>query len=181
MAEKLTAGMSAPSFTFQSVWSTDRNVECYPESGKTFLFFLRYYGCTLCQLEIHNLVVNNNKFEEKGVKVFVVLQSDPQTIRSQTKESDIPFKIICDPEQSLYDLYHVEALKTQEEIVATPGLLAKVEEANNLKIEHGLYEGNELQLPAVFLVNNEKVIEFAHYGKDFGDIPKIDDLISLLG
>lgn len=176
----LEKGMTAPSFTFQTAWKSGLNLEQSLTGGKIALYFLRYYGCPLCQLEIHNLILDHHKFEEKGLHVFVVLQSAPETLRNEIKENEIPFAIICDPDQSLYELYDVRALNNESEIKPSPALLSKVEQAKALNIEHGLSEGNELQLPAVFIINSDKKIEYAYYGKDFGDLPKIDDVITSL-
>lgn len=35
-------------------------------------------NCSACQLEMHRLIQDYPKFEAKGAKVFVVLQSEPE-------------------------------------------------------------------------------------------------------
>jgi peroxiredoxin len=59
-------------------------------------------------------------------------------------------------------------------------LLKKIEQARSKGFKHGTYEGNELQLPATFLINSQKKIEFVYYGKDYADIPDHNELVALL-
>ena len=46
--------------------------------------------------------------------------------------------------------------------------------------KHGACEGNELQLPAAFVVDKERCISYAHYGKSAGDTPDVRSLAELL-
>jgi len=179
LAERLIVGMEAPDFNFNTPWRKDLNFYQFITGKSNFLFFLRYYGCTICQLEIHHLIKDYPKFAEKEAQVLVVLQSDPNLIKEEVKEKEIPFTIICNPSQSLYELYQVKpALGKPEQ--PSPGLLKKREEVRELGITHGAYEGNELQLPATFFINQEKMIEFAYYGSDNADIPAHDRLLALI-
>lgn len=45
---------------------------------------------------------------------------------------------------------------------------------------HGDYEGNELQLPAMFLVDENRKILYVHYATELADMPTIDDVLELL-
>ena len=45
---------------------------------------------------------------------------------------------------------------------------------------HGDYEGDELQLPALFIVNEKGVVEYANYAEDIMDMPKVDDVLNML-
>ena len=45
---------------------------------------------------------------------------------------------------------------------------------------HGDYEGNELQLPAMFIVDEDRKISYAHYAKELADMPEIDEVLNSL-
>ena len=53
-------------------------------------------------------------------------------------------------------------------------------EAYEVKFVHGEYEGNELQLPATFVVEPDLTITFAEYHKGNGGVPSPDELAELL-
>ena len=42
--------------------------------------------------------------------------------------------------------------------------------------KHGKFEGKETQLPAAFVVNAMKVINYAYYGKHVSDVPSPETL-----
>ena len=47
----------------------------------------------------------------------------------------------------------------------------------NLLIQHGDYEGDELQLPALLITDKDLKVTYVHYGNDITDMPIVDELI----
>ena len=101
---KLTAGQTMPDFTYDTPFVSGRTLTetVQKVEGKTALVFLRYYGCTLCQLDIRQFAREQEKITAGGGQMLVVLQSDPALVAGEMKEGDLPFDIICDPDQKLY-------------------------------------------------------------------------------
>ena len=56
----------------------------------------------------------------------------------------------------------------------------KADKCKAYGFEHGDYEGNELQLPAMFIVGKDGTVEFAHYAKGIVDMPVIDEVLAKL-
>jgi hypothetical protein len=113
---------------------------------------------------------------QKGGRVFIVLQSAPETLASLIKRDDFPFTIICDPQGKVFQLYGVEAGGIIKYLHPT-GLLAAIK-AISCGFKHGKFEGKETQLPAAFALNAEKVIKYVHYGEYISDIPPLAKMIS---
>ena len=107
---KLTVGATLPDFTFDTPFAQGRTMAqtAAAVSGKTALVFLRYYGCTLCQYDIHQFLVEHEKIAATGGQMLVVLQSDPGKIAAQQGPQALPFDIICDPEQKLYKQFDIQ-------------------------------------------------------------------------
>ncbi|MBW1849259.1 MAG: hypothetical protein JRJ27_19510, partial [Deltaproteobacteria bacterium] len=59
----------------------------------------------------------------------------------------------------------------------SPGIIKKALRAKKEGFKHGKSEGKELQLPAVFLVDTNKAVKYAYYGKNIGDIPDNQSLL----
>lgn len=175
---KLTAGQNMPDFTFHTAFEEGKTL--YGElSGKTFVWFLRYYGCTLCQVDLHALKTNYDKFTEKGARVIVVMQSAPSVIAAEIAQGDLPFEIVCDETMALYKRFEILPAKSKLGM-ASLAIVGKAKQAKELGFEHGAYEGDELQLPALFLLDREGKIEYAHYGKNVTDIPSIPEMLGML-
>ena len=149
------------------------------KADKTFLIFLRYCGCTICQLDIRAYRENYQKFLDKDAQILLVLQSAPATIAESITEEELRFEVACDPEGKLYDLYQVGAARSKLGL-ASIKTIRKIQAAKKLGLEHGAYEGNELQLPAVFLLDRGMNVVYAHRAKNAGDMPEIADLLAKL-
>ena len=50
-------------------------------------------------------------------------------------------------------------------------------EAGKMGFVHGRQEGQEMQLPAVFLLDGTGVILYAHYAKTIADLPTVDQIM----
>lgn len=157
--------------TYVTPWSSRRLSEAVDRP--TLLFFLRYYGCTICQLDLQNLKQEYETLTAAGGKAMVVLQSDPAGVAAQIGPDHYPFEIVCDPEQKLYRRYHVAPALSMEKM-ADKKVLMKIGAARQMGFTHGAYEGNELQLPAVFLVDPGLTVRKAHYGATPADLPTVE-------
>ena len=76
---KLTVGTQMPDFTFDTPFESGRTLAetAGKTAGKTALVFLRYYGCTLCQYDIHQFTAQYDKIAASGGHMLVVLHSEP--------------------------------------------------------------------------------------------------------
>lgn len=148
------------------------------KANRTALVFLRYYGCTLCQYDMHEIADNYQHILGGGAQLLVVLQSEPKKLVRQLAPDAFPFSIVCDPQQELYHRFEIMPARSKESMLDS-ATLRKIEKARQL-FSHGEYEGEELQLPAVFVFDGRLSISYVHYGKTAGDIPGTDELIALL-
>jgi peroxiredoxin len=178
---KLVVGEQMPDFEFVTPFEKGQFLLETAEKvkGKTAILFLRYYGCTLCQYDIHQFAVNYEKIRALDGQLLIVLQSDPDKLAAALHENDLPFAIICDPEQNLYHKFSIEAADSMVKL-GDVKTAAKVVKATSAGFKHGDYEGNELQLPALFLIDREGMIEYVHYGTAAGDIPDPDGLVKIM-
>lgn len=147
--------------------------------GKTAIAFLRYFGCTLCQYNLHDFLTHYDAIAQTGGQLMVVFQSDPALVAEQTKENPLPFDIICDKDQELYKLFEIGAAPSKKELFDDEGR-AFLEHIKANGFKHGAYEGNETQLPALFIVDSDMNLEHVHYGKLANDMPSALELAEML-
>ena len=108
---------------------------------------------------------------------MVVLQSTPEVIRGQTEQKEMPLTIVCDSAAEIFEQYGVKVGSIFRYL--TPSVIRKGLASKKLGYKHGKYEGREKQLPAVFLVDTDRIIRYVYYGKNVGDVPANSTLLTL--
>jgi len=175
MNSKLSIAKKAPDFRFKTPWENEINFYDALGNHPAVLIFLRYYGCPVCQMEMAKIKKEFDLAAKKGARVFVVLQSTPETIASLIKKDDFPFTIICDPKGQVFQIYGVEAGGIIK-YLHPAGLIAAIK-AVSRGFMHGKFEGKETQLPAAFAMTADKIIKYAHYGENISDMPSLASMI----
>lgn len=179
--ERYKAGDKFPDLTVRTAYKADRKVKDVLK-GRTVFWVLRYIGCPVCRLDVALISKHYNEFQEKGAQVFVVMQSDKEHIRGTIGEGEIPFEIICDEDMKFYETLMIKPAGSMEELAGNmqDKLREKGEMADRYGFEHGDYEGDEQQLPALFIVDEDGIITYAHYAKELIDMPDISEVLNLL-
>lgn len=82
----------------------------------------------------------------------------------------------------MYRQFEIEPAKSKLKLVGGGlfKLLKKMKQAKKFGFEHGAYEGNEEQLPAVVIVDENGVIKYSHYAKNIVDMPTVDEMVNML-
>ncbi|MBN2225081.1 MAG: AhpC/TSA family protein [Deltaproteobacteria bacterium] len=176
MTQKLTAGSAAPDFVFDTPWKKKIKLSDFTGKKTTVLMFLRYVGCPICQMKIAELKNKFDRFQKRGVDLLVVLQSTPANISAMISEKDMPFVIVCDPQERLFTLYGVKPGSIFGYV--TPTTIVRAIRATRKGFRHGKYEGNERQLPATFIIDKGRNLKYAYYGKNVADVPKTEKLLA---
>ncbi len=180
---KLVRGLAMPNFAYLNPYKEgEMQFSEFAKGKKTYVVFLRYFGCTVCRLDLHIYAQRIKEFTEKNAQLMVVLQSDPTVVAEEAPEGTFPFEIACDPTQAVYKEFEIEPAKNKLALVGS-GIfkaLKKKKAAKSFGFEHGKFEGNEEQLPAVVLVDENGNITYSHYAKNIADMPSVDDMLAKL-
>lgn len=178
---RLRPGDYMRDFSFRTPFGVTMTLREYGAGGRLLVVFLRYYGCTLCQYDLAGYAAGYGKITAAGGRLLVVLQSDPEMLAGELGTEDaFPFAIACDPGQELYREFGILPAAGKAKMVG-PGTLIKMTKAKACGLKHGRYEGEELQLPAAFIVEPDGVVSYAHYGKTVDDVPDAAELAMRLG
>ena len=180
---RINKGDTFPVFEFSTAYEDGLNSKEVLK-GKTIFWVLRYIGCTVCRYDVHLIAQRYDEFRQKGAQVFVVMQSDQEHIRRDLEATNtvLPFSIICDPKQEIYQLLDIKAAATKEEMVE--GVMDKLKEkggkAREAGFVHGDYEGNELQLPAMFIIGQDGIVQKAIYAETIMGLPNLNELLEMI-
>lgn len=183
---KLQVGNQMPNFTFNTAYETGKTVEvALKGKSKTIFWVLRYIGCTSCRYDVHMLAERYQEFLALDTQIYVVMQSEAAIVREDLKDSKLPFDIICDTDMEIYRSLEIMAAACKEDrMPVDPKEIAKLEEKKKKIKEagfvHGKYEGNEQQLPALFMVDPHSTVIYAHYAQNSIDMPSVEEMLAII-
>jgi len=167
---QLTKGQRAPSFVTNDIWGNTINL-AQIENKKILLSFFRYAECAVCQLRVSEIMREKSKFKDQNIEVIAIFQSPVESLKLNIADRiHFDFTVIADPERVLYDLYYVKPSWTK--MLKTMNLdgIKRVFESIKAGFKPGgKVEGKFHQIPADFVIDDNKTILVAKYGNNIVD------------
>ena len=182
----VSVGEKFPDLQFETyAGKTLRVSEVVAQKKHTLFWVMRFIGCRFCQYDLDELAKVYGSFEARDAQVFAVLQSSRNSITGLKGQMQVPFEVVCDTAHAFYKALDVRAAASKEARTPTePEDLRRFQDkqaavaACNYQRQTG--EGEAQQLPALFIVDSDGVIEYAHYGVHSIDIPSLGEMLRLL-
>ena len=166
----------APVFSKISFNDEKINLEDF-KGSKVWLAFFRYASCPLCNLRVNEMIRKYSELEKNGLKIITVFQSPLSSVLKHVGKQDLPFPLICDPEQELYQLYNV---KGSYGGFLSLDVMKKLAIASAKGFLPGKPDGPLNTIPADFLINEKGEIYEAYHGKDIGDHIPFESVFNFL-
>ena len=180
---RIKAGDKMPDIAFKTAYRDGLSVNKVLK-GKTIFWVLRYIGFTSCNFDVCLIAEDYERFIEKNAQVFVVMQSDRAHLQADLEKRPVPFEIISDEDFEFYNTLEIRPAKDKDELGGTPEERARFATKRAAIAERGLthgdYEGDELQLPAFFIVEEDGTVSYAHYATSIADMPTVEEALALL-
>jgi peroxiredoxin len=174
----LKAGDKAPVFQAQSAFGREVDLEGLLKEGPVVLIFLRFVGCPLSRMRLAGLAEDQARFQARGAKLLVVLESSAERVRKYISKRSMSGMFVPDPERRLFDLYQVRPGNLGQ--MFHPLTVAATVKATLKGHMHGAFEGNTLQLPADFVIGADGILKLARYGAHQADNATTDELLKVL-
>lgn len=182
----VSAGELFPDLSFETYSGGRRTVgDVVRRKKHTVFWVMRFIGCRFCQYDIDALAEDYARFTDRDTQVFAVLQSSRASITGLKGDFHVPFDIVCDTERAFYKALDVRAAATKEDRMPTDSdglarLKAKQQAVAARSYERQTGEGEAQQLPALFIVDSDRRITYAHYAVNSIDIPDFDEILRLV-
>lgn len=181
-----TKGDVFPNFRFKTYCGEEKSIgEVVKQKKYTVIWVMRFIGCRFCQYDLEQLKEEYGRFINKDTQVYVVLQSSRESINDLKGSLDIPFDVICDTEHHFYKTLSIGTTPTKEDRLpkdpeGLKHLHEKQEAVAKRNYERRTGEGEPQQLPALFILNRDRIIEYAHYAANSIDIPGFDEILEII-
>lgn len=173
----LSNGTKAPEFTLTNVEGKEVKLSDFL-GRKVLLSLFRDTSCPICNLRVHELMKHNDVFEDGNVQVISIFPSSVERIRKYTAKQEPSFELLANPDKDVYSTY---------EVMKSPGRLIKgvVRFGRMFKAYSKFFSLRSITtptiIPAEFIIDENGVIINAHYGSDFTDHMKMDEVSKYLG
>lgn len=179
---RLAKGQVIPTFSIRDI--EENMIETSTWKGKkTYLTMLRNTACPLCSFHVFRLLKMADQLKENNVQIVAFYESKKQVILSSPffkdqvlKEKKL--KVVSDTNRQIYKQLgaEIDSSKASLETLMKHGRMPVIEAAMKAGFNgNGIEEGtNADAIPADFLINEEGIIVYAHYGIDSGDNISLD-------
>jgi peroxiredoxin Q/BCP len=162
----LSKGEIAPDFTFTGVDGVPLQLSDL-RGRKVLLAFFRNAACAMCNLRVQHFIRRYDQWRRQGLEIVAVFESPEISMSQYVSRQEAPFPLIADPQANLYDLYDVEV--SEEKVQATMAdtntqkfVAEAAAEGFALTKEEG---SNFYRIPAEFLIDENGIVQDAHYGQ----------------
>ena len=180
---RVKAGEQMPDLTLCMYPGTEKKLSDF-RGEKVFLRVLRYIGCPTCRMDIHEMNMRSQEFADKNTRLMVVIQSDAEHVKADLERTDeaLHYDLVLDPEMKIYRELDITAAKDKDGLHGDDQekYLALREKVKAGGYVHGDFEGEELQLPALFLIGEDGTVLYSHYAVSIADMPGVDEMLQLL-
>ena len=169
---RIDKGMLSPVFSTIDINGEPVSLQQY-KGKRVLLAFMRHSGCPICNLRFHELLSKADSLEAKNMHIILVYESEVSQLQEYLGNRPVPFTIISDPTQKLYDLFRVEKSRWG----LARGLIF---EGGNEKTKQGksLFDKEPevdfsritlTRMTADFIISPSGYIDRAFYGRFYGD------------
>ncbi len=179
VVDRYEVGDVVDDVVFHTAWKQNVSMNEASKGKKKVLSFLRYYGCPTCKMDLDDYKKNIEAFTKANADVYCFLQSEPATLKEENvTETTYPFTVVLDPEQKLYQKFAVLPALVKEQLVTFKDM-PKLKASAATGYVHGKNEGNEYQLQAVLVLDENNKVIFAHYANSLADMPEAELIAKL--
>lgn len=174
------SGTKAPKGKITDINGNSYKLNSFAKDGKKILLsFMRPVWCPVCNQRTHELQENYARLKEKGYEVIVVYPSEAAVMKSYSKDLDLPFIVVADPEEKLYKQFGIE--KSKAKVLAFSKHeqgKRRMKKGKALRIKK--YEAKNKAhgpiIPADFVIDTEYKFLNIYYGEYLGDHIPVDTL-----
>lgn len=176
---RIAPSQAAPSFLTTDVNGLPVNLSNY-KGKKILLSFYRNVGCPVCNLRFHELQEQAQYFESKNLIVLAIYESTADNMKQYLDGEKFYATMVPNPDESLYHLYNIERSGGKMMKGMFRGAMGKMGKGKKLFKTKIKQDGNANRIGADFLIDENGIVEIAHYGKFVGDHLPLSDIKKLL-
>ncbi len=169
----LNVGDKAPDFTAQNQTNTKVNLSTVLKSSSVVLVFYRGEWCPYCNRQLKALEDSLSMIVAKGANVIAVSPEKNENLTKTIEKTKATFTIVSDENSTIMNAYKVGFELDSKTVEKYKGY------GLNL-IERNASNGNNLPVPAVYIINKEGKITYRYFDTDYKNRVSVKELLKNL-
>jgi peroxiredoxin len=156
----LSAGERAPTARLRRVNGELVDLKEMYREKPTMLVFYRGGWCPYCSVQLGHLAKAEAELVALGYQVLAISPDGPEALRESVEKPEFEYELLSDSEMTLAKAFGV-AFRVDDQTV---------EQYRGFGIDLGKASGRDhhlLPVPAVYIIDTEGVIRFAHWDADY--------------
>lgn len=179
---KLTKNIKVPNIVTTDATGEKINLQkMLKNNDRVLICFFRPVWCPICNKRTHELIERYEELKKNGVEVIAIYPSEAEVMAQYVKDANIPFPVISDPHEKIYEKYSIErSMQKMQVTMQNEHAMQEMKEGMEL-FEGKNYKTSEDEefktlINADFVVKNKRLLETAYYGEYVGDHYDLDGL-----
>lgn len=168
-SEPLAVGDQIPAVTLRDADGALVALDHLVAKQPSILIFYRGGWCPYCTKHLAELGAGYEQIAATGWQVVGISPEPPATVAESVASQDLPYRLLSDADASAIRAF---------------GVAFTVDEATRARYaEHGIDLGDHHQLPhpAVYLVDRDGVVRYAHHDPDYKQRLRLVQVLSAIG
>lgn len=121
---------------------------------------------------------SKSRFTDAGSRILLVGMGAVEETAAFKNKFDLSFPMVSDPDRELYDIFQIGFMSMKS--LFTPKMAMRTASALARGHGVGIPHGDIRQLSAVFIIETNGIISYAHYAKNSADHPSPEQLLEQL-
>jgi len=169
----IAVGQPAPVVTVRDLEGEELLLSSLWRDRRVLLFFYRGGWCPYCNFQIHQLAEAFSHFDERGVGLAAISVDRVQEATRTSALWEIPFPVLSDQDLAAHDAFRVRNEVDAETLERLRSMGMDLEESAGR-------EHHVIAVPAIFLIDQEGVVRWAHADLDYRTRPSPAQVLGAL-
>jgi peroxiredoxin len=169
----LNIGDIAPDFTAKNQNNKDVNLKELLKSGPVVILFYRGEWCPYCNRQLKALEDSLASISAKGANIVAISPEKLENINKTIEKTNITYNVVTDEESQIMNAYKV-AFELDEKTTE------KYKGYGINLIERNGSNGNNLPVPAVYIISKEGKITYRYFDVDYKKRASVQEILKNL-
>jgi peroxiredoxin len=169
----LMVGDVAPDFTAKNQNGKDVNLKELLKSGSVVLLFYRGEWCPYCNRQLKALEDSLALIKEKGANIIAISPEKSENVNKTIEKTKVTYNIVTDENSQIMNAYKVAFELDEKTTEKYKGWGINLTERNGSS-------GNNLPVPAVYIINKEGEITYRYFDVNYANRATVQEILKNL-